>query len=106
MDYRVHGGLKESDTDSANFTFSGSAGEESAYNSGDPGLIPGSGKSPGEENGNPLQLFLLGESHGQRTEVPGGPQAMGPQKMGHEVTGKCSKRQTRVKRCMLTGGFS
>ena len=26
----------------------------SAYNAGDPGLIPGLGKSPGEGNGNPL----------------------------------------------------
>ena len=25
----------------------------SAYNAGDPGLIPGSGRSPGEGNGNP-----------------------------------------------------
>ena len=27
----------------------------SAYNVGDPGLIPRSGRSPGEGNGNPLQ---------------------------------------------------
>ena len=40
----------------------------SAYNVGDPGLIPGSGRSPGEGNGNPLQ-YLLGESHGQRSLV-------------------------------------
>ena len=32
-----------------------SVGKESAYNAGDPGLIPGSGRSPGEGNGNPLQ---------------------------------------------------
>ena len=31
-----------------------SDGKESAYNVGDLGLIPGSGKSPGEENGCPL----------------------------------------------------
>ena len=30
----------------------GSDGKESAYNEGDLGLIPGSGKSPGEGNGN------------------------------------------------------
>ena len=35
-------------------------GEESAYNVGDMGLIPGSGKSPGEGNVNPLQYFWLG----------------------------------------------
>jgi len=33
---------------------------------GDLGSIPGSGRSPGEENGNPLQ-YLPGESHGQRS---------------------------------------
>ena len=31
-----------------------SDGKESAYNAGDLGLIPRSGKSPGEENGCPL----------------------------------------------------
>ena len=32
----------------------GSIGTESACNAGDPGLIPGLGRSPGEGNGNPL----------------------------------------------------
>ena len=31
----------------------------SAYNVGDPGSIPGLGRSPGEENGNPLQNSSL-----------------------------------------------
>ena len=32
------------------------------------GLIPESGRSPGDGNGNPLTLvFLLGKSHGQRS---------------------------------------
>ena len=30
-------------------------GKESAFSAGDPGLIPGSGRSPGEGNDNPLQ---------------------------------------------------
>ena len=30
-----------------------------ACNAGDPGLIPGSGRSPGEGNGNPLQYSCL-----------------------------------------------
>ena len=34
---------------------SGSEGKESAYNAGDPGSIPGSGRSPGQGNGYPLQ---------------------------------------------------
>ena len=32
----------------------GSAGKETACNEGDLGLIPGLGRSPGEENGYPL----------------------------------------------------
>ena len=31
----------------------------SAHNAGDPGSIPGSGRSPGEGNGNPLQYSCL-----------------------------------------------
>ena len=31
----------------------------SLYNSGDPGSIPGLGRSPGEGNGNPLQYSFL-----------------------------------------------
>ena len=31
----------------------------SAYNAGDPGLIPGSGRPPGEGNGSPLQYSCL-----------------------------------------------
>ena len=38
----------------------GSDGKASACNVGDPGLIPGSGRSPGEGNGNPLQCSCLG----------------------------------------------
>ena len=41
---------------------SGSVGKESACNAGDPGLIPGSGRSPGEGNGNPLQYSCLENS--------------------------------------------
>ena len=37
----------------------GSAGKEPACNAGDPGSIPGSGRSPGEGNGNPLQYSCL-----------------------------------------------
>ena len=38
---------------------SGSDRKESAYKAGDLGLIPGSGKSPGEGNGNPLRYSCL-----------------------------------------------
>ena len=37
----------------------GSEVKVSAWNAGDPGSIPGSGRSPGEGNGNPLQYSCL-----------------------------------------------
>ena len=37
----------------------GSDGKASASNAGDPSSIPGLGRSPGEENGNPLQYSCL-----------------------------------------------
>ena len=37
----------------------GSDGEESTCNAGDPGFIPGSGRSPAEGNGYPLQYSCL-----------------------------------------------
>ena len=39
-----------------------SVGKETACNAGDPGLIPGLGRSPGEGNGNPLQYSCLENS--------------------------------------------
>ena len=39
-----------------------SDGKESACTVGDPGSIPGSGRSPGEGNGNPLQYSCLENS--------------------------------------------
>ena len=42
----------------------------SAYNAGDPGSIPGTGRSPGEGNGNPLRYSCLEwKSHEQRSLV-------------------------------------
>ena len=43
--------------------------KKSAFNAGNPGSIPESGRSPGERNGNPLQYSCL-ENSG--TEEPGG----------------------------------
>ena len=37
----------------------GSDGKASVYNAGDPGSIPGSGRSPGKGNGNPFQYYCL-----------------------------------------------
>ena len=39
-----------------------SDGKESAHNAGDLGLVPGSGRSPGEENGYPFQYSCLENS--------------------------------------------
>ena len=47
----------------------GSAGKESACSVGDLGSIPGSGRPPGEGNGNTLQYPCLGKFHGQRRLV-------------------------------------
>ena len=37
----------------------GGSGKESALNAGDPGSVPGLGRSPGEGNGNPLWYSCL-----------------------------------------------
>ena len=47
----------------------GSDGKGSACNAGDLGSISGSGRSPGEGNGHPLQYLCLEKSHGQRSLV-------------------------------------
>ena len=46
--------------------------KESAHNAGDPGSSPGSGRSLGEGNGQPLKNSFLGNPW---TEEPGGPQS-------------------------------
>ena len=56
----------------------GSDGKESACNVGDPGSIPGSGRSPGEGNSNPLQYSCL------ENPMDRGAQAVGLQRTGHD----------------------
>ena len=58
----------------------GSDGKASAYNVGDLGSIPGSGRSSGEGNGNPVQYSCLGNP----TEEPGELQSMGLQRVGRD----------------------
>ena len=53
---------------------------------GDEGLIPGSGRSPVEGNGNPLQLFLPRKSHGQRSLA--GYSQWGQGRIGHDLVTK------------------
>ena len=43
------------------------SGKESACNAGDPGSIPGLGRSPGVGNGNPLQYSCLENLYGRRS---------------------------------------
>ena len=56
-------------------------GKVSAYNVGDLGSIPGSGRFSGEGNGNPLQYFCL---ENPVEEEPRGLQSMWSQRVGHD----------------------
>ena len=56
----------------------GSDDKASVYNVGEPGSIPGSGRSPGEGNGNPLQYYCLEIPW---TEELGRLQSMGSQRV-------------------------
>ena len=49
----------------------GVEGKESTCNAGDTDSVLGSGRFPGEGNGNLLQYSCPGESHGQRATVHG-----------------------------------
>ena len=58
----------------------GSDGKASVYNTGDLGSIPGSGRSTGEGNDNPLQYYCL---ENPMEEEPGRLQSMGSQGVRH-----------------------
>ena len=62
----------------------GSDSKVSVYNAGDPGSIPGLGRSPGEGNGNPLQYYFLENPMDFHTEEPGRLLSMGSQRVGHD----------------------
>ena len=57
-------------------------GKESAFNASDPGSIPGSGRSPGNEEMTTHSSILAGEFLGQRS-LAGYVQPMGSQRIGH-----------------------
>ena len=59
----------------------GSEVKVSACNAGDPGSIPGSGRSLGEGNGNPLQYSCL---ENPMDEEPGVLQSTGSQRVGYD----------------------
>ena len=59
----------------------------------DKGLIPGSGKSPGEGNGNPLQHSFQENFHGQRRLQPMGSQE---QNMTEQLTHTHTHTHTQI----------
>ena len=59
------------------------SGKESICQAGDVGLIPGLGRSPGEENGNPLRYSCL--ENPLDSEEPGGLESMGSQRSSHDL---------------------
>ena len=63
----------------------GSDGKASACNAGDPGSIPGLGRSPGEGNGNPLQYSAR---EIPQTEENGRRRYIGLQRVGHDLETK------------------
>ena len=66
----------------------GSDGEEAACNSGDLGLIPVLGRSPGEGHGDPLQYSCLGNFYGQRSLAGYSPSGC---RVGHDWTANTRK---------------
>ena len=64
------------------FPFGGSDSKEFACNAAAPGSVPGSRRSPGEGNGNPLQYSFAWRI--PWTEEPGGLQSIGLQRVGHD----------------------
>ena len=64
---------------------------------GDLGLILGSGRSPGEDNGNPLQYSLPGKSHGQRSLLGYSPWCC--KRIGHNLV---TKSRTKMVVLFLT----
>ena len=76
----------------------GSDGKDSAINAGDWGSIPGSGRSPGGGNDNPLQHSCLEIPW---TEEPGGLQSIESRKVRHDCyfNSMCKGPETRSEAC-------
>ena len=68
-------------------------------NAKDMGLIPGSGRSPGEGSVTPLQYSCLGK--------PGGLQSMGSKRVGHNlVTEQYTDTCAHVQSCLTLCSYS
>ena len=63
--------------------------KESAYNAGDPGCIPGLGRSPGEGNDDPLQYSCL-ENSMDRGSLVGLAQEIAESDITEQLTLLCS----------------
>ena len=67
--------------------------EQCACNAGDLGLIPGSGRSPGEGHGNPLRYSCLENPHGQRSLAGYSP-------WGHKESDTTERLSTHPSMCL------
>ena len=70
----------------------GSAVKNSPATAGDMGSIPGSGRSPGEGNGNPLQYSYLGNPMDRGVLRL---QCMGSQRVKHDLPTKQQQRDNK-----------
>ena len=70
----------------------GSNGKASAYNMGDLGSIPGSGRSPGEGNGNALQYSCLENPHGQKNLAGYSPQGHKDMNAAKQLSSSSSRK--------------
>ena len=75
------------------YSLGGSVGKE-ACNAGDPSSIPGLGRSPGEENGNPCQYPCLGNPMDKGTWRAGSP--WGCKIIGHDLATKPPQTLTQI----------
>ena len=74
-----------------------SDGKESACSAGDLGLIPRLGRSPGEENGYPLQQSCLEKIMDRGAWQATGLQSLGLQRVGHDgATSVCTRTHTHT----------
>ena len=74
---------------------SGKGPPASAGDTRDMGLIPGSGRSPGEGHGNPLQYSYL--------EEPGRLQSIGSHRVGHDWSDLAHTQHTHMLFCIFKG---
>ena len=80
-----------------------SSDKESVGNAGDQGLIPGLGRSSGEEYGNPLQYSCLENFHGQRSLAGYSPWGRKESDTTERQTHKCcSQPFTSLLVCTIT----